>query len=107
MIDKTFKSIESLRSPFKDLGRGWGQHLHQRARGDKYIWSIVVLLAIISLLVVYSATSSLAYKYYDGNNTMYLFKQFVFIVVGVFVIYFMHRVNYTIYSRVSLWLYSC
>jgi cell division protein FtsW len=65
----------------------------------------VVLLAITSLLVVYSATSSLAYKYYDGNNTMYLFKQFAFIVVGILVIYFMHRVNYTIYSRVSLWLY--
>src|ERR1044072_646273 len=101
MIDKTFKSIEEAMLPFK----GWGQGLHQRARGDKYIWSIVVLLAITSLLVVYSATSSLAYKYYDGNNTMYLFKQLAFIIVGVFVIYFMHRVNYTIYSRVSLWLY--
>lgn len=97
MIDTTFKHIESLRSPFRDLGN--------RARGDKFIWSIVILLAITSLLVVYSATSSLAYKYYDGNNTMYLFKQFAFIVVGIMVIYFMHRVNYTIYSRVSLWLY--
>ena len=36
---------------------------------------------------------------------MYLFKQLAFIVVGIMVIYFMHRVNYTIYSRVSLWLY--
>ncbi|MBV9960680.1 MAG: FtsW/RodA/SpoVE family cell cycle protein [Parafilimonas sp.] len=91
--------------PFRGWGREWGQHLGHRAKGDKYIWSIVILLAIASLLVVYSATSSLAYKYYDGNNTMYLFKQFAFIVVGVLVIYFMHRVNYTIYSRVSLWLY--
>lgn len=81
------------------------RNMMKRATGDKYIWSIVVLLAIASLLVVYSATSSLAYKYYDGNNTMYLFKQFAFIVVGILVIYFMHRVNYTIYSRVSLWLY--
>ncbi len=101
MIDKTFKNIEDLMPPF----RGWGRGLERDARGDKYIWSIVALLAIISLLVVYSATSSLAYKYYDGNNTMYLFKQFAFIVVGILVIYFMHRVNYTIYSRVSLWLY--
>jgi cell division protein FtsW len=101
MIDQTFKNIQNSMQPLK----GWGQHLGQRARGDKYIWSIVILLAITSLLVVYSATSSLAYKYYDGNNTMYLFKQFAFIVVGILVIYFMHRVNYTIYSRVSLWLY--
>ena len=79
--------------------------MNHRARGDKYIWSIVVLLAITSLLVVYSATGSLAYKYYDGNTSVYLFKQLAFIVIGVLVVYFMHRVNYTIYSKVSLWLY--
>ena len=88
-----------------NAAQGIHRNMVRRATGDKYIWSIVVLLAITSLLVVYSATSSLAYKYYDGNNTMYLFKQLAFIVVGIFVIYFMHRVNYTIYSRVSLWLY--
>jgi cell division protein FtsW len=101
MVDKTFKSIEDAMLPF----RGWGRDLHHRARGDKYIWSIVALLAIISLLTVYSATGSLAYKYYDGNTSVYLFKQLAFIVIGVMVIYFMHRVNYTIYSRVSLWMY--
>ncbi|MEP6466137.1 MAG: FtsW/RodA/SpoVE family cell cycle protein [Parafilimonas sp.] len=85
--------------------RGWGNDLHHRARGDKYIWSIVLLLAITSLLVVYSATQSLAYKYYDGNTSVYLFKQLAFIVIGVLVIYFMHRVNYTLYSRISLWLF--
>jgi cell division protein FtsW len=105
MNDKTFEAIESLRNPFKGFGQDWGQHLHYRARGDKYIWSIVVLLAIISLLAVYSATGSLAYKYYDGNTSVYLFKQLAFIVIGVLVIYFMHRVNYTIYSKVSLWLF--
>ncbi|MBS1746739.1 MAG: FtsW/RodA/SpoVE family cell cycle protein [Bacteroidetes bacterium] len=105
MLDKTFKTIESLKNPFSDLTgpalKGW----ESRARGDKYIWSIVVLLALVSLLVVYSATGSLAYKYYDGNTSVYLFRQLTFIVVGLLVIYFMHRVNYTIYSRVSLWLF--
>ncbi len=105
MIDKTFKSIQESMPPFREWGQEWGQHLHQRARGDKYIWSVVVLLAIISLLAVYSATGSLAYKYYDGNTFVYLFKQLAFIVIGVMVIYFMHRVNYTLYSRISLWLF--
>ncbi|HEX5153884.1 MAG TPA: FtsW/RodA/SpoVE family cell cycle protein [Parafilimonas sp.] len=105
MPDKTFKEIESSMHPFRGWGYEWGHHLHHRARGDKYIWSIVVLLAITSLLVVYSATGSLAYKYYDGNTSVYLFKQLAFIVIGVLVVYFMHRVNYTIYSKVSLWLY--
>ncbi len=102
MIDRTFTNIESLGRPFKDLRQGWGR---EHARGDKYIWSIVILLAITSLLVVYSATGSLAYKYYEGNTSVYLFKQLAFIIIGLAVIYFMHKVSYTIYSRVSLWLY--
>jgi cell division protein FtsW len=61
----------------------------------------VFLLAIVSLLVVYSSTGLLAYKMYKGNTEIYLFKQFAFIVVGVAIIYFAHQVNYTLYSRVA------
>ena len=69
------------------------------------IWALVVLLTLVSLLVVYSATGSLAYKIYKGNTEIYLFKQFAFIIVGMMIIYFAHRVNYTIYSRVALILF--
>ncbi|MEP6845990.1 MAG: FtsW/RodA/SpoVE family cell cycle protein [Panacibacter sp.] len=84
---------------------GAGGRLLTRTRGDKYIWGIVVMLAITSLLVVYSATGSLAYKMYKGNTEVYLFRQLSFIIIGLLVIYFLHRVNYTLYSRVSLILY--
>lgn len=77
----------------------------QRTRGDKYIWGIVILLALISVLVVYSATGSLAYKMNKGNNEVYLFKQLAFMLMGMMIIYFMHRVNYTIYSKVATILY--
>jgi len=70
-------------------------------RGDKVIWALVLLLVLVSLLVVYSATGSLAYKMYKGNTEVYLFKQIAFIAVGFCVIYFAHRVNYTIYSKVA------
>ena len=79
--------------------------LMQRTRGDKYIWGIVILLAIISVLVVYSATGSLAYKMNRGNNEVYLFKQLAFMMVGMFIIYFLHRINYTIFSRVATILF--
>ena len=79
--------------------------LRGAAKGDKVIWAIVVLLVLISLLVVYSATSSLAYKMYKGNTSVYLFKQFAFTIVGVCIIYFAHRVNYAVYSKVSLILF--
>jgi len=69
------------------------------------IWALVILLVLASLLVVYSATGSLAYKLYRGNTEVYLFKQIVFISIGMAVIYFSHRVNYTIWSKVAYFLF--
>ena len=86
-----FATIE--KNPFKDLG--------QKTKGDKVIWALVVLLTLVSLLAVYSATGSLAYKNYKGNTEIYLFKQVAFIMAGIMVIYFAHQVNYTIYSKVA------
>lgn len=77
------------------------KNLRHRTKGDKVIWAMVLLLVLISLLVVYSATGSLAYKMYKGNTEVYLFKQIAFIGIGFCVIYFAHRVNYTLYSRVA------
>jgi cell division protein FtsW len=96
-FDKPFSEIPQVDA----VGGG----LLKKTKGDKYIWGLVILLAITSLLVVYSATGSLAYKMYKGNTEIYLFKQFAFISIGIVVIYFAHRINYTIYSRVALYLF--
>jgi cell division protein FtsW len=77
-----------------------GNNLVNKTKGDRVIWGIVVILTLISLLVVYSSTGSLAYKYSKSTES-YLFKQFAFIVLGLLVIYFAHRVNYTIYARAA------
>lgn len=70
-------------------------------KGDQVIWGLVVLLTLMSLLAVYSSTGSLAYKYYKGNTEIYLLKQIGFIIFGIAVVYFAHRVNYTVYSRIA------
>jgi cell division protein FtsW len=57
------------------------------------------------MLVVYSATGSLAYKNYKGNTEIYLFKQVAFIILGIGIIYFAHRVNYIIYSKIAQLLF--
>jgi cell division protein FtsW len=75
--------------------------LLHRTKGDKVIWTIVVFLSLVSLLAVYSATGSLAYREHGGHTEYYLFKQLSVLVIGLLIIYFAHRVNYTIYSRVS------
>lgn len=70
-------------------------------KGDQVIWGLVVLLTLMSLLAVYSSTGSLAYKYYKGNTEIYLLKQIGFIIFGIAVVYFAHRFNYTVYSRIA------
>jgi cell division protein FtsW len=91
--------IANISSKFSAAG------LRDKTRGDKVIWAIVVVLSLVSLLVVYSATNSLAYKLYKGNTYVYLFKQIAFISLGIIIVYFAHRVNYTIYSRVAKMLF--
>jgi cell division protein FtsW len=99
------ETTDKLFSQFASVEEARGT-LMSKTRGDKFIWGIVILLALISLLVVYSATGSLAYKMYKGNTEVYLFKQLSFIILGILLIYFLHRVNYTVYSRVATILYA-
>lgn len=75
-----------------------------KTKGDKVIWGLVVLLTLASLVLVYSSTGSLAYRMSKSNES-YLFKQFAFIVLGFVIIYFAHRINYTVYSRIALILF--
>lgn len=81
------------------------ERLLQKTKGDKVIWALVVLLTLFSLLAVYSATGSLAYKFYKGNTEVYLFKQVGFILGGLLVIYIAHLVNYTFYSKAARIVY--
>src|SRR6187551_1859927 len=78
--------------------------IHNKTKGDKVICAIVVILTMMSPLVVYSSTGTLAYKLSKSTES-YLFKQFVFLAIGLFIIYFAHKVNYTIYSRVAVFIF--
>ncbi len=95
------KTIREFFTP--DLAN-MGDNLVNKTKGDRIIWAIVVILTIASLLLVYSSTGSLAYRM-NKSTESYLFKQFAFIMLGLLVIYFAHRINYTIYSRVALILF--
>ena len=97
MMAETENIAQFFNAPFKGLS---GASLVQRTKGDRVIWGIVVLLTLISLLVVYSSTGSLAYRHSKSNES-YLIKQIFFIVLGVMLIYFFHRVNYTFYMRLA------
>jgi cell division protein FtsW len=98
------ETTDKLFSQMPSLG-GVKEHLDQRTRGDKYIWALVLVLSLISIMVVYSATGSLAYKMSKGNTSIYLFKQVAFTLLGLLVVFGLHRVNYTVFSRVATILF--
>lgn len=71
-----------------------------QTKGDRWIWLIIILLSLISLLAVYSATGTLAYKRGVGSESL-ITKHMMFIVFGFVLIYFAHLLNYRYYAGIS------
>jgi cell division protein FtsW len=83
------------------------QLIDKYLKGDKVIWMVCLLLAMLSLLAVYSSVSSLAYKQTGGNTLYYLFKHGIMLVSGLGIMYLVHKMNYRYFSRLSqiaVWL---
>lgn len=70
-------------------------------KGDRVIWTIVFLLSLLSVLVVYSSVVTLAHKYKQGNTEAYLIKHAITIVGGIVIMYFVHKMKYTVFSRIA------
>lgn len=62
---------------------------------------VCLILGLVSILAVYSSISSLAYKYTEGNTFYYLFKHGMMLVTGFAIMYFVHKINYRYFSRLS------
>ena len=61
-------------------------------RGDRVIWAILVLLAIFSILVVYSSTGTLAYRERGGNTEVFLIKHGVMMMGALTLVYITHLI---------------
>jgi cell division protein FtsW len=71
-------------------------------RGDKIIWILLLLLSMLSLLIVYSATGALAFRQAGGNTFHFLVRQIVFLGLGFAIIVTMvNVVPVRLYSMVS------
>lgn len=74
----------------------------QHISGDKTLWVIAILLALFSLLPVYSASSNIAFLYGSGNTFSMLAKHGVHLVLGVILMYAAHKLNYRMYGPIAL-----
>lgn len=73
-------------------------------KGDKVIWIVTLILGIISLIVVYSATSVLAVSKYEGNTGRLMMKHFGMLLFGFLMMIGASRVNYKRYAKLALLL---
>ncbi len=71
-------------------------------RGDRVIWTVIIILSVVSLLSVYSSTGSLAYKKVSGDTMYYLFRQFKYIVLGLAVVVFFQVIPYRAFNKLSV-----
>lgn len=63
-------------------------------QGDKAIWAFVILLAIISFMPVFSASTNLVHVVGTGTIVGILVKHSFHIFVGILIIYIVHRVPF-------------
>ena len=74
-------------------------------KGDRVIWVITIMLCLVSILVVYSSTGTLAYKQAGGNTFYYLSKQLLFVGISLLTVFITHRINYKALYTLSKYLY--
>jgi cell division protein FtsW len=75
--------------------------------GDPVIWGIVLALSVISILVVYSATGSLAYQKMGGDTEYYLFRHTKLVLLSLAAMWISHKIDYRYFSklsRIALWV---
>ena len=69
--------------------------------GDKVIWVITILLSLFSLLIVYSSTSQLSYKFRGGNTEAYILKHALILGAGFLIMVYVHKFKINYFSRLS------
>ena len=67
------------------------EEVMSRLHGDKVIWAIFFLLSLISIALIYSASSSLAYMK-GSSNFAILMKQIRFVVLGIAALFICYKI---------------
>ncbi|MEO0042699.1 MAG: hypothetical protein RL329_2147 [Bacteroidota bacterium] len=70
-------------------------------RGDRVIWMIVAVLALLSILTVYSSAGTLAFRERGDNTEFYLMKQILILSFGLFLTYIFYLIHYQKFSAAA------
>lgn len=81
-----------------------GTRIYAELRGDRVIWAILAVLAMFSILIVYSSTGTLAYQNKGGNTEFYLLKHVIILCFGLILTYFAFLLHYERYKIAAPYL---
>ena len=73
-------------------------------RGDKVIWIVALLLGIISLIVVYSASSALVMRNFKGNTGRLLLKHAGTLFIGFAMMFIAYKIDYRRFAKFAWFL---
>lgn len=78
------------------------KNILKNIEGDRAIWAIVTVMAILSFLPVYSASTNLVYVVNNGTTTFHLFKHAFLLSCGFLIIYAVHKIPFRYFSGGSV-----
>lgn len=78
--------------------------IYDKIQGDKLIWAITMLLALVSLPLIYVATDDLAINFKGGNTSFFVIKHFFILLISFVLIYYVHFLNHSYFSKLSVFL---
>ncbi len=76
--------------------------LFKHIKGDRAIWALVAMLAILSFMPVYSASTNLVYVVGSGSTTGHLIKHIALLIMGFGILYGVHKIPYRYFSGGSV-----
>ncbi|NMB50166.1 MAG: FtsW/RodA/SpoVE family cell cycle protein [Bacteroidales bacterium] len=83
-------------SPVKEVTEKEDSIFSKIFKGDKVIWTVFIILCVISLIEVFSATSTIVYR--QQNLWGPILRHATFLIGGVGVILFIHNIPYRYFS---------
>ncbi len=70
-------------------------------KGDKVLWTVIILISMFSIFPVYSASSNLEYVVNTGTTTSHVIKHMGFVVVGLLIMRGVQSFRYEYIGKLS------
>src|SRR5690554_6957249 len=96
MFNENNQQAGRLQEEAMETGSSLGDFGHKIFKGDKVIWAVFIILCVISLVEIFSATSTIVYR--QQNQWGPFLRHAMFLIGGVGVILLIHNIPYRFFS---------